>query len=348
MIEYHFIIKDPDGNSLVELANSRNRRFSRLLNGAGEASFVITFSDDQFTSTILAPRRNNLNIYRGEVTGSNLVWSGEIVTWEGMIDGKSEDVTIVAKEWLEMLSQRLTGASREFSTPTDAGQIAWTLINESQSKTDGDFGITEGTIQPSVNRVRLYEYKNIKEAIEELSRDILDNGFDFEITPLKVFNVYYLLKCTDRTDTCVFELGSNINQVRAINDFGQITNQVIALGKGQGPAMITSTQTDATLRGVYKLRQRLESFKDEEDQDNLDDRAAEVLDTFKSPFMKLELVQQPETIPILTDYVLGDLVRARIKYGNLNIDNVFRVKSFDVQISDGGAETVRIGIDSVL
>ena len=101
------------------------------------------------------------------------------------------------------------------------------------------------------------------------------------------------------------------------------------------------------MRGIYKLRQRLEPFKDEEDQDNLDDRAQEALDYYKSPFQQLELTQLPETLPAITDYALGDIGVVKVQYGNLNINNVYRIKSIDVSISDSGGETVKVGVDSV-
>ena len=93
-----------------------------------------------------------------------------------------------------MFNNRYTDAVVEYAS-TDAGEIAWDLIDNSQNQTNGDLGITKGIIETTQNRDRTYYNQNIMEAIVNLSNVI--GGFDFEFTHNKVFNVYAVKGLTE-------------------------------------------------------------------------------------------------------------------------------------------------------
>lgn len=331
--KYRFVIYDRNkAKEVCELADARNRSFSTCLNREGEARFTINLTNSKATSDILALRQNELRVYRDDT----LVWGGELTLYEGGLDAEAEDVTVYAKSYLDLLRTRYTGASREFNN-IDAGIIAWTLIDESQQLTDGDFGLASGEIQTSVNRLRLYEYKNLYEAIVQLS-DVY-NGFEFEITPNKVFNVYYPQKGSDKTDDFQLVWGRNIKRLDFSYDFSEPCNQAVVLGAGEGANMIFATRTDITARSRDKLRQQKVLAKDIVEFTTLNDKGDKVLSENKNPIETLTIVQAAGTASF-TDVSVGDTIHIEVSRGLLSIADDYRIQEIHVRISDGGEEEV--------
>lgn len=332
---YKFKIKDSDGEEVGILKNARDRYFSIVLNREGEAKFTLDLKDEKATNQFISLLKNELVIEREEATD---VWGGQVDFYKAELNDREHCLEVSAKGYFNLLKQRYTGASRDF-TATDAGEMAWTLIDESQNLADGDFGITEGTIQTSVNRDRLWEYKNIYEAIIDLSE--VEDGFDFELTPAKTFNIYWPRKGSDKSDDQIFQWGKNIRAVALVKDFTEPVNSITVLGSGFSPAMLTSTQTDTTSRSNYGLRQEIYPYKDVDIQGLLDDKALRLLDERKGPKHLLSLDQIPGTDPNWGEVDVGDWVRIRITYGFLNFNSVLRIQKMEIWITDEGEERIR-------
>jgi len=184
--KWKFIIKDDSGNRVASLVNARKRWFTQRLNDGSEAGFILDADDDNCNSTILNLGVNELYIYYKEV----LMWGGQLVSAKKIASGDDIYWEVFAKDWVSLFSKRFVGIDEPLEyTTTDAGEIAWDLINTTQSEVYGDFGVTEGTIEASITRSPVYDRKNILEAIKELSNQgdeaSADTwGFDFEITCL--------------------------------------------------------------------------------------------------------------------------------------------------------------------
>ena len=194
--EWRYKIKNPNtGKFVANLINARERWLTQRLNDESEAGFILDADDANCNSTILNLGVNELYIYYN----GTLKWAGQLVSTRKTAKGDDIYWEVTAKDWVALLGKRFCGVEniRTFTT-TDSGQIAWTLINETQTLANGNFGITLGTIEVSQTRSPSYDKKNVLEAIKELSnlgKDTESNyGIDFEVTPLKVFNVYYPYK----------------------------------------------------------------------------------------------------------------------------------------------------------
>lgn len=328
MSNYTVKVYDQNDVALGEIVNWFSLSYSRKLNDYGQCS--VTFSsDDELMIPLLALRRYIVKIYRD----GTLVWAGEQVARRGTLASNSTNqVTLTCNEFLEQLAHRFTASYRRFDN-VDAGTIAWTLIDESQSLTYGDFGITQGTITATKNRSRTYQNKNILEAIKELTAVI--DGFDFELTPEKVFHVYDQ-KGIDRTVTTVFEYGTNIEEMSVDEDFSSIVNSTIVLGEDN-----RVERTSTTSANIYALRQTVVNASNVTEDTTLNDKGDAINRKYKAPLLSVSFTQLQGTRPFFGSISLGDIVKIRLNRGIYNINNNFRVYGYDVQVSQDNQEKVK-------
>ena len=306
---WKFLIRNPSGNYIASLANARKRWFREALNHGGAAGFILDATDSMCLDTILAINQNELIV---EYKGTKL-WGGQLVSRRKVASGNDKYWEITARQFFNLFEKRFCGYNkstgisdpREFVT-TDGGTIAWTLINESQSEVNGSWGVTQGTIQTSVSRTRTYEKKNIAEAIIELADN--DFGFDFEITPDKVFNVYYPFKGSVK-DNVVFRYPGNCEDMDCLEDGGDMINHELGLGRHWGGQEIYYVVDDVGSQTSYKRREKIASYKDVGVQAFLNDMVTEDVSWLKDLHKVVKFKARIDEKTDLTDYELGDLVR---------------------------------------
>lgn len=222
---------------------------------------------------------------------------------------------------------------------SDAGAIAWDLIKTSQLKTNGNLGITEGNIATTQDRTRTYNNQNIMEAIVNLSEVI--NGFDFEITNDKVFNVY-TIKGDDLTDSLILEYGRNLQSVSIDEDFTTPCNNAIVLGEViDGTELTRVDRPDTTTQAKYKLREMVLSADNVIDADTLNEKGDAMLYKYKEPLIKITFEVIRGMIDV-TQFSLGDLIRLIIKKGCYNIDSTYRIFEWTVDHENDNTEKLSL------
>lgn len=333
MTRYTIEVRDKDGTKLGQFLNWKSLRFDKKLNSYGECSFDVPVTDDALR-TLTALRRYQVFVYRDNV----IVWAGEQAVRSSSLSAASDNlVTITCYDWLEQLNHRYTGANDRYSA-TDAGAIAWDLIDTTQGATNGDYGITQGTIETTTPRDRSYQNKNIMEAIIQLSE--VEGGFDFEITHGKVFNVYER-KGRDLSGAQVFDWASNIEEVRLLTeDFSRPANEAIVLGAGFGSSQLRRVRSDTSSQAVILLRQQRANEVDVSETGTLDAKGDALIAKWKKPILSLVFAQMPNTLPTIGTLELGDTVKVRIKEGIYDIENGMRIFGWNVSIDDRGKESI--------
>lgn len=222
---------------------------------------------------------------------------------------------------------------------SDAGAIAWDLIETSQLKTNGNLGITEGTIATTQDRTRTYNNQNIMEAIINLS-DVI-GGFDFEITDDRVFNVY-TVKGTDLTESLILEYGRNLQNATIDEDFTTPCNNAIVLGEVTDATELTRVdRPDSTTQIKYKLREMVLSADNVVDSDTLNSKGDAMLYKYQEPLIKVTFEVMRGTINV-TQFSLGDLIRLIIKKGIYNIDSDYRIFEWSVNYKDDNTEKLSL------
>lgn len=335
---YEFLIKDKNGNTLAVLDSARNRSWEVYLNRTGAASFTVNLADSKINQDLLLLGNKELYIYRNGI----LVWGGELVYSRSELP--SGDIVVTAKGFFDLLSKKLVGtaASPRVFSNTDLSTIAWTIINEAQTGTNASFGITQGNLATSRPGDRTYEYKTVKEAIEDLSNLVWDNALDFEIDPNKQFSTFYPKKGTQKSDI-VFEYGRNILSFTEALDATDMANEVIVLGEGQGSEMITVTRdSGGTIQADYKIRQKTISHKDANQTSTLQSHGDKELALRQIQQQIISLKTKGNLDPQLGSYVVGDFVRVKAQFGYMNIDTFFRVYGIKIKISDQDEEDIDV------
>lgn len=335
MIIYTIKVQNADGDFIGEFQNFRSLKFSKKLNNYSECSFQIPVSDPKAES-LIALRRFSVWVYREDL----LLWSGQQVLRSGDLDNKGDNwATITCYDWLEKLNSRFTADSVTF-TGQDAGDIAWSLINTTQGQTNGDIGIVQGTITATMDRDRTYNNNNVAEAIINLSNVI--NGFDFEITNLKVFNVYTSIGI-DRSDDIILEYGVNIRTVRITEDFSKPVNRAIVLGNsGDLTDALRVERNDVTSQALYLVEESLINEMEVSDPTTLEEKGDAFMRKYASPLLKLSFGIVRSTTPTIADFSLGDIIRIKIKDGIYNIDENFRVFEWTVDYDEDNTETLSL------
>lgn len=329
MQQYRIIVKD-EGVAIGEFKTYRGLKFSRRLNNYGSCSFEIP-ADDPKASELVALRAYTIEVFRDDF----LIWAGEQAVREGNLDKVGNNwCTITCFDWFEQLFSRYTAAEVIYDM-VDAGEIAWELINTTQ--TDSDFGITEGTIEPTQNRYRKYNDQNIGEAIINLANVI--NGFDFEINASKVFNVKENIG-VDRTNL-VLEYGRNIQSIRITEDFSSPVNRSIVLGQvGEFSSPVRLERDDAASQTLYKLREGVLNEMSVSETDTLEGKGDSNNRKKSAPLLKTSMKLIPSSSPTIEEFALGDVLTLKVVYGVYNIIDQYRVYEWTVSVTTQDTEVL--------
>lgn len=343
MISYRVQVKTKAGSTLGEFNTFKELSFGKRLNNYGMASFKLPVNDTK-ASSLIALRLYDIFIYQINDGVETLVWAGEQAMREGRLDDRGNNwVTIHAYDWLEQLNSRFTVAEREFLA-TDQGAIAMTLIDETQADTDGDLGITEGSIATTLDRDIVFNNQNVMEAIIKLADTV--NGFDFELTNQKIFNVY-TLKGSDRTDQIRLEYGLNIISAQVVEDFTNPATRAIVTGEEYGGTDITRIEPEsAPGLAQYGLREYMFNETDVVSDTSLEDRGNAILNKYGGPVLKIDCTLKKSSISI-TDFALGDLINVKIVNGIYNIDQDYRIYEWNVTYNDDNTETLRLTLSTL-
>lgn len=333
--DYITVIAQLNGPELDEVP-AGNLQFSRLLNDAGSCGFTLPILHKKVKRSLLEPGQREVHIYRA----GTLVFGGHL----GMADvSLGGDLRFSSDGYFARLKRRLIDNSLNYNN-TDQFDIAWNLINYTQSKTNGDLGITRAGTTSGVNRDRKYlpwERTSVADAIIEFAD--MNNGYDFVIDPYKAWHPYYPSKGTHVTDY-VFELGKNVGSLAYQLDTQSMANEISAIGAGDGKATCIAVAADTGQQAIYGLLQETISYTDIKSFAPLMDRAVEELRIRKNQRLQPQLAIQTD-VPQWGQYDVGDKVWIKADWGYLDIDQEFRIITMEVQLNNEGREIVTVQFD---
>ena len=315
MATYEVIVTDPATGKLWEIF-PKSYNFTEKLNSESTATFNLSFEElkliasrnqttviNIFTAALreIYITRNGTKIFYGVVTNFD-VSPGDV---------GEENVTVKAMGFFGLFKKRLVGKGTETRyTATDAGQIAWDLIDDSQNSDlpYSDWGINMGSITASVNRDRGYLFDVIYDQIIALSNENLDNGFDFEIDNTKAFNVYYPTKGQLR-NTVVFDERTLTGYRYYKSVILDMVNKVEVVGEGFNDAINFEERVAGTsYRTPFgTLEEKLDARNTTEDA-TLQDKGDRELTLNRDPVISLTDVSHFDNTILWTDYNLGDTI----------------------------------------
>lgn len=228
--------------------------------------------------------------------------------------------------------------------------IAWNLIAHTQAQADGDLQITNGT-HAGTSRTRDREFcalerPNIAEAIESMAE--LDSGFDFEISPTKVFNTWAPRRGTGAS-VYTFD-GTDEFEFTWEDDANEAASYVDALGEDDCNPRVASV-SDATAISTYG---RLEyvANADTNRKSEVTSEANEHLRQRKvgmrSATLTYDLALGPVWSTLNPLSHLGSKVTVDLAAGPATFTRDYRIVEFSLSLEDPDAEYMTLVLDGAL
>lgn len=348
--KYRLYIVDSSQERLVDLsALKMDLSFNKARNRAGQIKFTADANElNRYLAAIntnvrelFAVNRYELHLYRY----NKLEIAGQIDYYTLKLDSQKFNVTVYASTWLTLLGYRITGHGQAYSGE-DMGAIMWDLIDTTQNVTNGDLGITQGAIQTSRNADRTYDYKNIKDALIQLSE--VEDSPDFEITADKVFNVYYPKQGIRRSDI-VFTYPGNVIELGYEQDGSLMFNKVYANGAGEDYSLLQSDE-DLTSQTSYGLREKVFQYPDVIETTTLDEHATEELSTRSGLLYFPSLTLDGSKDPQYGYYNIGD----EVLFKTTALSNVLkpmigylRIEEMNVSVNADDSEIVNLSVVTI-
>lgn len=348
---YTILVKDPQNNATWELVpNSWYLTIS--LNKEPELVCYLSFEKvKELAEATQTTSTNMLSATRREVSvffNSLKVFDGAIATlYITPLELGHKTIEVRSLGWFAFFKKRLVGKG----TPTvftnqDAGQIAWSLINTSQNADPpySSLGITQGTIQASKNRDREYLFDVVYDAIVNLTRDNIIDGFDFEIDTDKKFNVFYPKKGIAR-DNVVFHEKNATGWRYEKSLFLDMTNTVWVLGEGMNEDILfsqrTASATDRSLFGTLEEKIKADNVTQ---TTTLDDKGDKLLAKKKQPIVSFQEVEHYEKDISFLDYDVGDTVRVHMPSIDI-LNEPYRVREKTFTMDQDSVAKVRVKLE---
>lgn len=324
---FNIIIRNADGSLKWDIPfNSFS--FTEELNQGKNAHVNLTLPSLQELATaygvtvefILSASYRELEIYD---SAGNKIYYGyisEIQFDKG--SGASTTISVSSKGFFSLLEKRLTSGYSYYSSE-DSADIAWDLINETQSLDYGDLGLTRGSHPSTKTRDRTFRYKTVAEAIKKMSASEVKDGFDFDINNQKQFNIFYP-KGSVR-DNIFLEEDFNINRYAIYKTFiDGMANSVTVVGSGfdEENQLVVVRNSPDSYKEAFFLLEELLSETDVIIQETLEDKGDKYLETYQAPRYTITVYINYEN-PLFTDYEIGDWLNVKIP--SFDIDTTYRI-----------------------
>lgn len=386
--EYRVVIVDIYGQYKI-MNEFTSLNFSYSLNRAGNATLVIPVTSEDNTEPTGAQKVNQatttpfqtwIRIYRwsdpDDESTKRLVWTGMLFDLTYDATDTDAKVTLNYRDYAGILEARLVDSDFSITTPTDASDILWQIINATQQKTVtidavvynvGDLGITQGTLTPSKDRQLEKDLQNrtILNVLTALSE--YQVGIDWEITPTPrnqaegIFNTFFrgadeqyhkgnliptpLVYYVDADNP---QYINNIQKI-AIEELGSsYANQVRELGATTEDAQLISTASNDEQQHTNKLFQTVQQETSVSVQDTLDDKAEEDLKASQVIPRNIKLSLEKMQQPVFGTFDVGDIFTLQYKYYEFrNFTNQYRLYKFTVSVDDVGVETLDLELNNL-
>lgn len=322
-------------------------QFFTKLNGVGGCVFNLNLFDPNARTNILQRFRTQIAIKRN----GTIIWVGPIVKVSGEVFQDQYLVNVEALSYLAHLRTRYTAEIKRY-TNTDAGAIAWDLIDTVQSRTNGELLISQNNIEATVNRDRTYEYKAVADAIIDLSNVI--NGFDFELAPTQDangllnginFNVVASMGRV-RNDLPTLNIGNEIISMSfATQDI--IINDIIGDGADTGSGALTVTADNSDSQIAYSRKEEIYIRPDISVESTLQQTVDDRIETLKDERFDISIQLSPNVFGY-GSFMLGDTLNVDIQTepaSYLNLEGTAKVKEIAVSLDEAGAEFITPKVD---
>ena len=279
---YTLQITDPNGNTLYRLDTWIQAFWDQKINGSSEIRFSVAF-DDKAVDSLTFPNFVNLFDKFGELRDRCVIARrNRMMTDAGTVIFQYDAINPLAQLGLTTIEAYTTGDA----TPTAIGTILqeWFDLQNNGKLADLTIGTIDSSISAALREIKVQD-KSILAAIRDLYGTI--GGYYGVDTRGRFFWVDSLTP----TEGLRVEMGHTMKSFESDVDWFDITNQVIARGKGADPDtnLLTTTVNDTTSQTAYGIMSRVFKYPKIHVQSMLEDVAESLLDRLKDPIEQRQL-----------------------------------------------------------
>lgn len=339
---------DKSKRRIADVTNlAKNRSIELVLNGVDTIQFSMNLDAfEEYARKVGTHPRNLLYPLQVDIITKldGQYWRGfECVAVTPYLNISDSTLSVRGSGFLSLLNKRyLTGAY----SSTEATDLAWQLIAATQSKPNGDFGITRGSQQylTGVSRVRNFENRRVRDELTSLTR--LETGqYDMNFTHDKKFETYRYMGAVRNTPLWYGE-GGNIKGVFAPTEGGSVSNEITGLGSGFGPDQIRSVQNDVESQIAYGIREELPQWNSIERLSELDENAKGFLAQVKDMLRIPAVTVTSETLNLL-EITMGDRFQVDLtKHAYTDdVKGLFRLQRLSANFDDNDLADITLTFD---
>lgn len=264
-----------------------------------------------------------VDIQRNEVTQFKGILSQPTLPRSGL----QRTATLPFKSWLAYFTRRYI--TKTYGS-TDRGAIAWDMIDTAQGETNGDIGITAGTIDTTISSTPTYQRAEIAASIIDMSADKLPDGYDFEITHEKALTVKARLG-SDKPEI-VFDQANTRNDEPTFQVGLNLTTRVHALGDGYGADQLVEVRdASSTYQSKWYLLEDVQSFSGDKETATLQGHGDKILDLNQDVRLYPLKIQVDTNTIDPTSYGIGDGVTVQI---DDLVNGLYRIRKKTYNVTD--------------
>lgn len=303
-----------------------------------------------------AEPRNILDPYRTEVkikrNGAYLLGTQVVQAQINLNNQGANTIEVRCTGYLNLFKDRYitpgvapSGSSLNYTGRTYA-ELAQRLIIDTQSQTNGDFGVTLGPDEASPNqsmtrtRANDYDNQNVKDGILNLIK-LENDKFDFKFTWDKKFYCYERIGSDKPEVELVYP--QNIVSMTIIRDASTLANKITGIGSGMGEERLIDTDIDATSAATYGIREKIELFNSVSNQSTLDTNVAGLLPIYKDIY-EIPAINLTNGAINPGEVVVGDAVQVRVENSTFvtSINDMYRIIEMSINVSNNSEENISL------
>lgn len=226
-------------------------------------------------------------------------------------------------------------------------QILWSVIDQCNQKTGGDFGVRQGTHTGAVvKRDRHYNRKEVASLIEQMSNVI--NGCDFSFTPDKLFNTYEAKGVYRPSIVLYYGTGGNIQTFSVSRSIEKVANFIYALGSGNGDDVVEYDSEDASSENYLYRRERVLTWNSVTQDSTITEHSQAALHALKD-IIEIPTVTLRNDVLDLSVVDVGDTVIVSLD-SNITLKHIngdYRIETITCQVDDNDSEAVTLQFDNL-
>lgn len=337
MAEYIIESRSKTGTYLAHLP-FRDLQGEFGYNKADEVRFTMALPHlNELTENDIYPAKTEIWVIRNGVK----VFCGPL--WDLHISSSNNQVSLMAQDISSYFEKRQLTTARQLTGTY--GSMAWTLISETQSRTNGNLSITRGTQVPangpSASKYKIKSATMLDVALEELYDG--SNGFDWTITPDRVYHQYYPRL---RTRAKVrLEYRGNIKSYADAIQGKYIGNSVRTIGKD---GLLSDFAINSNSQTIFGLMDFVGEQTGLSNKGLLNEHNARTLERRSAPYRDPTIVLNSEMLnPFEGDIGFGQIATVVIEDGFVQYNKDMLCKGFQLHYSKSGSETFTLYMNEV-